>query len=436
MEKIKELAENIYHHKTKEYFNEVLSSFENENYRSCIVMLYSVVICDLVFKLTDLKEIHNDTKAERILSDLKAGKEEDPVSPEWESKLIEKSFKEAKILENDVYTHIDTLKKYRNLSAHPVLNSMDILFKPNKEWAESMNINLLEGLLTKPPTLTKNVFSPFMEEIERIKNEFSNTERLKTYLESKFFIHFNKELTEYIFKQLWKAAFKSSGERETQNREANYKVLIIIYQKYQDALFDSIKKQASFFSQFLDEETVITKLLDFLGRYPEIFHTLEDHCKELLKTHVSKDIKKKIKAVFISDSLKDHLKSIDSEIHSVSYAMYNQPYIQDYKLKHDEVNFLYEVATKEKCTNEFYDLMISHYYHSGSFDDATSSFKKCIEPFYKDFNREHFEILLKEANKNDQCYEGRNGDRNMVLLEPAKELMPEVNFEETYGNLF
>ena len=78
------------------------------------------------------------------------------------------------------------------------------------------------------------MFSPFMDEIERIKNEFSNTERLKTYLESKFFIHFNKELTEYIFKHLWKAVFKSSSEREKQNREADYKVLLIIYQKKKD----------------------------------------------------------------------------------------------------------------------------------------------------------------------------------------------------------
>ncbi|MEC1395969.1 hypothetical protein [Peribacillus simplex] len=46
---VQELAEMIYHHKTKKYFDEVLNSFENENYRSSVVMLYTVVICDLVF---------------------------------------------------------------------------------------------------------------------------------------------------------------------------------------------------------------------------------------------------------------------------------------------------------------------------------------------------------------------------------------------------
>jgi hypothetical protein len=74
-----------------------MNSFENENYRSSVVMLYTVVICDLVFKLTDLEEIHGDAKAEKILKDLEVKKEENPVSPAWEAELIEKSFKESKI---------------------------------------------------------------------------------------------------------------------------------------------------------------------------------------------------------------------------------------------------------------------------------------------------------------------------------------------------
>ena len=39
--------DNIYSSKTREYFREVLSSYSNGNYRSAVVMLYSVCICDL-----------------------------------------------------------------------------------------------------------------------------------------------------------------------------------------------------------------------------------------------------------------------------------------------------------------------------------------------------------------------------------------------------
>lgn len=47
---------NIYSSKTRNYFKEVISSYNNENFRSAIVMLYSTVISDLIIKLQDLRD--------------------------------------------------------------------------------------------------------------------------------------------------------------------------------------------------------------------------------------------------------------------------------------------------------------------------------------------------------------------------------------------
>ncbi|MGA5680825.1 hypothetical protein ACPCHR_24490 [Bacillus bombysepticus] len=434
---IQELAEKIHHHKTKEYFEEVLSSFENGNYRSSVVMLYTVVICDLVFKLRDLKEIHNDTKAEKILEDLEVEKEENPVSPVWENQLIEKSFREAKILENDVYTHIETLKKYRNLSAHPVLNSMDILYRPNKEQAESLIKNLLEGLLIKHPLFTKNVFVPFMEEVERIKNDFSNKEKLGIYLESKFFVHFNKDLTEYMFKNLWKLVFKNNGDREKNNRQVNYDVLLIMYKKYEDILIEFIRKESAFFSDFLDEKVIISKLVDFLSKYEEVYSLLKPHSQEELKNRVKEEQDWKVRAIFLSNSLKDHFEYINSSIHLNSYSRYNQPYIQTYLLKVQDIAILKELAERDGVVTEFYDLMIRHYYHSGSFDAADVVFDRCIRPFYEEFNKEQFENLLCEINSNPQCYDGKySRGRHRILVEKIRGVMPDVDVKNEYGNIF
>ncbi|MEK4510142.1 hypothetical protein [Paenibacillus sp. FSL K6-2524] len=57
----------------------------------------------------DLRDFHNDEKARKILDDLNAEKEDAPVSPSWESSLIEKSFKEAKLLENETIRFIQTV---------------------------------------------------------------------------------------------------------------------------------------------------------------------------------------------------------------------------------------------------------------------------------------------------------------------------------------
>ena len=43
-------AEQISDLRTKDYFQEVLGSFINGNYRSAVVMLWSVVVADFVYK--------------------------------------------------------------------------------------------------------------------------------------------------------------------------------------------------------------------------------------------------------------------------------------------------------------------------------------------------------------------------------------------------
>ena len=60
-------SEEIYFKKMREYFKEVVSSYSNENYRSAIVMLYSISICDILFKLQELKDMYNDFMVSKIL---------------------------------------------------------------------------------------------------------------------------------------------------------------------------------------------------------------------------------------------------------------------------------------------------------------------------------------------------------------------------------
>lgn len=431
-----ELVEGIYHQKTKEYFEEVLSSYEHQNYRSAVVMLYTVVICDLIFKLNDLKDIHNDLKAKKILEDLEADKEDNPVSPDWENNLIEKAFKEAKLLENDVYTHITTLKRYRNLSGHPVLNSIEILHRPNKELVQSLMINMLEGLLTKHPLFTKNVFVPFMVEIERIKNDFSTEERLEIYLESKFLVHFNKEVIEYIFKHLWKIVFKSDGERENKNRNVNYKVLLIIYKRYEETLFEFIKKEIAHFSDFMDENSnILGKFVDFISKYPDVYPLLKEHTRQILTNRIKNKKQLIVKSYFLSDSISTHLRKLDTEFHTTG-DFYNQPYAHYHIFEKIDIEFLFNISRRNEVLPEFYDLMVSHYYHSGQYNTADYTFDHCISPYFKEFSKEQLEVLLHEANSNPQCYEGRFAKSNhKQLLETAKSLLGD-DVEEKYKNLF
>ena len=83
-------AERIVDTRTKEYFREVYSSYANGNFRSAIVMLWSVVVCDVLYKLDELRNMYGDKVAESILKEIEDQQKKNPKSPEWEISLVEK----------------------------------------------------------------------------------------------------------------------------------------------------------------------------------------------------------------------------------------------------------------------------------------------------------------------------------------------------------
>ena len=62
---IEQRATQIFDYRSKEYFSEVLSCYSSGSYRSAVVMLWSVVICDLLFKLNYLEELYEDKNAKK-----------------------------------------------------------------------------------------------------------------------------------------------------------------------------------------------------------------------------------------------------------------------------------------------------------------------------------------------------------------------------------
>lgn len=66
-------SENIYFPQIRGYFKEIVSSYDNGNYRSAMVMLYSTIVCDLLLKLKELNEVYSDKKAEEILASVYKG---------------------------------------------------------------------------------------------------------------------------------------------------------------------------------------------------------------------------------------------------------------------------------------------------------------------------------------------------------------------------
>ena len=150
-------AQKIYSPKTREYFKEVVSSYANGNYRSAIVMLYSVCLCDLLFKLEELKDMYSDSTAKGILCDIERNKTNSASKSSWEKELVDKIKDQTKLLDLEAYTNLNNLYGYRNLSAHPVLNGELNLISPPKEVVAAYIRVSLDTILLKPAIFIKDI---------------------------------------------------------------------------------------------------------------------------------------------------------------------------------------------------------------------------------------------------------------------------------------
>jgi hypothetical protein len=166
---LEKISETIHFGTTKEYFKEVLSSYQNGNYRSSVVMLWSVAVCDIVYKLKSLVDIHTDTTAQKILKELTKMQKDEPKSPRWEIKLVEDVFNKTNLIDIVEFENLKYLQHQRHLCAHPILDDKSELHTPNKETTRSLLRNTLEGLLIKPPFYTQVIFKELLEDVAENK---------------------------------------------------------------------------------------------------------------------------------------------------------------------------------------------------------------------------------------------------------------------------
>ena len=191
-------AEKIHYGKTKGYFQEVLSSYQNRNYRSAVVMLWSVAVCDIVYKLQNLVDLYDDKDAKSILDNVTALQNNDPKSSAWEIKLIEDTYNKTNLLDSLEYENLRYLQKQRHLSAHPILNSNRELHEPNKETVRALIRNTLEGLLIKPPFYTQNITDELLEDIAEAAPALNTREKIKRYIESRYLRRLKPDVELYI----------------------------------------------------------------------------------------------------------------------------------------------------------------------------------------------------------------------------------------------
>ena len=411
-------AENIYFDQIKEYFREIVSSYDNGNYRSAMVMLYSTVVCDLLLKLKELSEVYSDEKAEKILEDINK-KRKGATNSEWEHTLIDRIHRETEILTDDSYAMIEHIYSLRNFSAHPALNEDYELISPSAEMTVAYVKKALDDIFVRPSVFAQNIVDRMSNYIDAKRDIYEkDIDSFRIYLNKVYFQRMSSKMVNQVFKAFWKFVFvKKEGEIFENNRYINRKTLEIMLEKFGDIIVDYINTNSIYFSVAQDD-TCLTHLCVLLAYFPKVYNCLPQETKY----QIEKFDKNNINLIkwFVIGDLEQHIASFRS--HSDTFPS-------------DFIKVIKKVCKRQGQPQLFHKLLIKHYSRCNSYSSARCRFDGLLAKYIKDFSAVDFIELIEVINANDQIYGyGWQDERNDKILVYAKPLLPDGFDFDDYPN--
>lgn len=386
-------AESIVDPRTREYFEEVLKSYINGCHRSAVVMLWSVVVADVVYKLQTLRDLYQDQTAISILDAIEKKQQAAPTNPDWEIYLVDEVNTRTNLFEIGDYQHLVNLQKLRHLSAHPVLSSANLLFSPNKETARSAIRNALEGVLLKPPIFSKKVVTELVSDLAAKKALLPDKATLKQYLEAKYFRNLHRAVELELIKTLWKFCFRLSNVDTDANREINVRVLSLLYLRNPVDFKISITQNSGYFSEIAPTGEPLKALIFFLAEFPALYSALTDAAKIPLATFAQANINLLTPASYLSESFSLHLAALKAK----EYGYLREITDENWQL-------LVSKGRESGTLQEVFSIGTKIYCGSGVFDTADSNFARFIDPYITEYDHDRLVELLLGIEGNNQTY--------------------------------
>ncbi|MTI73899.1 MAG: hypothetical protein FH747_09625 [Stenotrophomonas sp.] len=412
---IEQRATQIFDARSKEYFSEVLSCYAAGNYRSAVVMLWSVVVCDLLFKLQHLVDLYGDDKAKTVLDEIGKLQQANERSSEWESKMVESVAGQTQLLDIAERENLLHLQRQRHLAAHPVVNANFQLHRPNRDTARALIRNALDGLLTKAPILSKQIVSDLVEDLEQASGILIDDKKLKSYLESKYFSRFNPEVEKAVFKALWKFVFRLTDEKCEKNRAINYSALTLLYGRNPAQFQAQIEADRDYFSTIATGGSPLVCLIHFLSRSAGIYGSLVDHAKTAIQHTAEHDTSARCLGWFISGSLDAHAEQLGEWIAGADYPQIDQGTWET----------LRDLSDSPEWAKASIRIANKYYVASGSYNAADQRFSEVIRPALGRYALDDCIDLIEGIQCNSQTWErGRARGDHRLLRARAAELDP------------
>lgn len=420
---IEEKIEMIESSSTKNYFKEVYSSYLNGNYRAAVVTLWSVLVCDAVYKTRRLIDLTDDKWAKKEISKIEELQRTNSTSSEWELAIFEGFYEQKKFIGAGEISNIRDIQKKRHLCAHPILSEDDALYTPNKELVKSMIINALDDFITRKNYYGKDLFQVILETLVNNSEFYASSGNIKPLIE-KYLSRVTPGSAYKIFKDFWKFSFRLDDAEAIKHRlilrNACYHVYTEV--KKDPSTANKIKDDLDYFENITFKWSSLSHFFTFLCRHPDLYKKFSPELQGRLREYINRkdedDIDSHVYLVattFLFSSSSDYFKHIQSKIES-------------YELNHltiSHIKFMLDIYDEYNCEKEIYDIVILYASKAIDFDDADNRFNLIFrDEIFDNLSKDHITKLIDSFNENDQI-----GSRRRKSIDLAKLIKKLDEFE-------
>ncbi|MEN4578098.1 hypothetical protein ABEH22_22140 [Pantoea agglomerans] len=411
---IEEKIEMIESSSTRNYFQEVYSSYLNGNYRAAVVTLWSVLVCDAVYKARRLIDLTDDNWAKQEILKIETLQSRNSTSSDWELSIFEGFYEQKKFIGAGEISNIRDIQKKRHLCAHPILSEDDTLYTPNKELVKSMIINALDDFMIRKNYYGKNLFPVIFETLANNSEFYSSSAKIKPLIE-KYLIRVTPGSAYKLFKDFWKFSFRLEDADATKHRIMLRNACFHVYSdiKKDPSTADKIKDDLDYFENINFKWSTLSNLFTFLCRQPDFFKKFSPELQGRLREYLNrKDDEDEIQVyiiatTFLFNTSGDYFRHIQSKIESNELT----------RLFDSHVKFMLDAYDDHDCKKEVYDLVVLYAANAIDFDDADNRFNLVFsDEIFVKLSKDHIKKLIDSFDDNGQIGSRRRKNADLTKL--------------------
>lgn len=412
---IEEKIETIESSSTKIYFKEVYSSYLNGNYRAAVVTLWSVLVCDAVYKTRRLIDLTDDKWAKQEINKIETLQRANSTSSDWELEIFEGFYTQKKFIGAGEISNIRDIQKKRHLCAHPILSEDDALYTPNKELVKSMIINALDDFITRRNYHGKDLFKVILEILVDNSEFYSTPDNIKPFIE-KYLSRATPGSAYKIFKDFWKFSFKLETEEAIKYRSILRNACHHVYSqiKKDPATHQKIKDDLDYFENITFKWSNLSHFFPFLCVNSDFYKKFSPELQSRLRSYLNQksddDIDLQIyvfATMFLFDSPHEYFENIKARIESHEIE----------NIKQTQIKFMLRVYDSHNLEKEIYDLIVLYASNATSFDDADNRFNLIFnDDVFEKLSKEQINELIDSFKENHQIGSRRRKDVDLNKL--------------------